>query len=432
MTRRLAITLCLTLLATNLSATILLPADLATLRKEFVDAIEKKDTERVRTGAENLVAEGSATAAEILIVDGLLCDDPALEKIVRKALEKVDRDPALAWLCTKCTEHKSEAVRIQLIQVLVERRNRDAFTAVLTGLFDRSDAVKTVAILALEAKDHRGAFPHLIRALEFQEDQELELGQVANEIRRVLNLWSGQDVFGSKEFKELWRKHEEELLDPVNKKKKNPLGEIEWERRGTSVVGRYPTFFGQEILSMHVVFLIDTSSSMSEEDPLPETEGGEIDEAPQPGTRQRMKRAQNELVRMISSLPRNFRFNVISFSDGFNLLSKGLQPATPDVKRRAISFVRKLEPSGETWTDRALEAAFDNSGVRTIVVLSDGMPFRKQDPIVVPDLMAWVDTRNRFENVEIHAIGFPSNSIKVRGFLRELARQNRGKYTEIP
>jgi len=448
----LVVALCLTLSAAAFPTP---AADLAPLRKALVEAVKTKDPDRVRAAAQALAEEGSTTAAEILIADGLLSGVPKAEDAVRDVLARLPAGPALDWICTSANRHARPEVRDQLVRVLAPRSERGAITAVLTALFDESDGVRTSAILGLEAKDQRAVMPHLIRALRHEEERERELGQIANELRRVLDRWTGQELFGSAEYEELWVQHEKELLDPANQKKKDPLAGVERLNRGTSVEIEMPEFFGQELLTQHLVFVLDTSISMKAEDPAPAGEevagsggggkggtsvsGGEggagsdgEGKAAPSGSRQRLKRVQNELVRLVSGLPARFRFNIVSYDEEVDTLSKGLQPATPEVKRRAISFVRSFEANGETWTDRALEAAFDTPGVRTIVLLSDGMPYRSQGAIHVPTLLDWVDERNRFEHIEIHTIGFAASSGEVGSFLKELARRNRGKYTEIP
>jgi len=101
-------------------------------------------------------------------------------------------------------------------------------------------------------------------------------------------------------------------------------------------------------------------------------------------------------------------------------------------KQRAIRFVRKFSADGETWTDHALEAAFAVPDARTIVLLSDGMPFRSKEPIDCFDLLDQVDAWNRFEHKQVNTIGFANTAHEVGGFLQELSRRNGGSYAELP
>ena len=113
-------------------------------------------------------------------------------------------------------------------------------------------------------------------------------------------------------------------------------------------------------------------------------------------------------------------------------MSDQLVQASPDQKRRALKFVDNFEPEGFTSTDRALESAFKIPGVRTIVLLSDGMPFRANDPIDGMKLLEHIDHLNRFEHIPIHTVGFASTSGDAGGFLEELSRRSDGTYTEVP
>ncbi len=433
-----------------------LPAgNLDQLGSELATGLRKKDLVRIEAAIEKICAEGSAEAAMLLIEKCVLSGKPEIETLVRSHLLELPDGPAFQWLCAQCTEHKRLEVREQLIQVLTHRTERPAFVALLTALYDRSDGVRVRAIRALGEKDHRGTIPHLIKALEGEYDEEHELGQIAGEIRDVLNRWMGQDLFGIGEFKEVWSRFKDNLLDPETQKKKNPLGEIEWERRGTSVSVKLPAFFGEEIITDRVVFVMDTSISMNAIDPVPEEDPGVAGgsdgrggggtsvggkgkegrrgERHKPKVPQtRLKRVQNELVRLISDLPAKFEFSIVSFDQDVTIFTKGLQKATKENKRLGILFVRDFSVGGETWTDDALEAAFKVARARTIILLSDGQPYRRKNPIHVPTLLDWAEERNRFTHVEIHTLGFRATSQGAGSFLKQLAKRNHGTYTEIP
>ena len=209
-----------------------------------------------------------------------------------------------------------------------------------------------------------------------------------------------------------------------------------------------PSFFGQELVSEKIVFVLDTSISMQEKDPLPKGTGngkksgrgtgvdsdGKKKESDDelPDSRMRLRRVQKELKRMIRELPRSFRFCLLSFNRDVDRMTDQLVAATPDQKRRAIKFVEGFVPRGFTSTDLALEDAFKIPGVRTIVLLSDGMPFRVRNPIDPVQLLDHIEEMNRFEHIPIHTVGFEATSGDAGGFLEELSRRTRGKYTEVP
>ena len=135
---------------------------------------------------------------------------------------------------------------------------------------------------------------------------------------------------------------------------------------------------------------------------------------------------------MVRELPKDFHFCLISFDEDVEKMSDFLIKALPDQKRRAIKFIERFDPEGFTSTDLALDAAFNIKGVRTIVLLSDGMPYRAKDPIDGTALLEHLDTINRFEHIPIHTIGFRATAGSASTFLQELSRRSGGKYTEIP
>ncbi|HIA26648.1 MAG TPA: VWA domain-containing protein [Planctomycetes bacterium] len=422
--------------------------DVAALSDDLVAALAGGEHEPIRRAVIALSREGSAEAMEVVIALGLLSDDLRLEAAVIEGLRALDEGTGLTWLCTRCNQHPRKEVRDQLVGVLAARTERQAFKSVLSALYDPEESVILSAISALDRKNHQGAVPHLVKALQFQEKQGKELSLVANRLRELLTRFTGASLFGSGE----WQRH---IDDSKRERDGNgPPGEVTITPRGSGVKIEVPSFFGQELLSQRVVFLLDTSISMKKKDliavePGEEKKGGDSGSgtdvarrpgAPPPGRgegkppveRMRLSRVQDELVRMISDLPGSFRFTVITFSNEVRPLSGGLIKANPGNKRRAIKFVRNFEPKGQTWTDRAMEKAFEISGARTIVLLSDGMPFRKPDPIDVLGLLDWTEKRDRFEHIPVHTIGFRATSAEAGQFLRELARRTGGKYTEIP
>lgn len=422
------------------------PIDVATLRDDLVAALADGEHEPVRMAVIALCREGSAEALEVVIARGLLCDDLPMEAAVVEGLGALKEGPGLTWLCTRCNQHPRKEVRDQLVQVLAARGERSAFKSVLTALYDPEESVILSAISALSRKNHQGATPHLIQALAHQEKQGKELSLIANRLRELLVRFTGSTLFGSEEY--------QRLVDARKRGGDRPggSGEVTVTPRGTGVKIEVPSFFGQELLSQRVVFILDTSISMKEKDEIPVVEkpatppagDGEgtgvarrpgVPAAPRSGAtveRMRLSRVQDELVRMISGLPADFRFTVIAFSSGVRPLASGLMAANPANKRRAIKYVRNFEPRGQTWTDRAVEKAFEVPGTRTIVLLSDGMPFRKPDPIDVLGLLDWAEKKDRFEHIPVHTIGFKATSSEAGQFLRELSRRTGGKYTEIP
>ena len=431
-----------------LSATILLllctvtPADLSPLEK----AVRSGDSKIVEQVVRAMAKGASAADMEAVIEHALLSDKPAIENAALRGLDKLTPGPGLTWLCTQAKQHSRKQVRDLLIRYLAQRKDVDSFKAVLQGLYDQEDSVALGAIQALLKKEHNGAIPHLIRALQFQEDRDRDLSLVAEKLRNTLSSLTGADLFAASEWDALWKSNRKAL------EKKEKLDPAKIVIKGTGVKVEPPNFFGQELVSQKIVFVLDTSISMEEKDPKPERgveekgdgkgegtsvggssrkrDAGKFGELPD--SRMRLRRVQKELKRMVRELPKDFQFCLISFDEEVEQMSDFLIKAKPDQKRRAFKFIDRFDPQGFTSTDRALDAAFKIKGVRTIVLLSDGMPYRATDPIDGAALLDHIDTINRFEHIPIHTIGFRATAGSASSFLQELSRRSGGKYTEIP
>ena len=407
-------------------------------------AVASARADAVRAAVEVLAAEGTSSAIEEVIVVALLADDAVVEKAAIAGLVGLQPGSGLDWLCTQANQHPRKEVRDLLIGFLAERSEAECFRVVLQALYDEEDSVALCAIEALRLKSHPGSIPHMIRALKHQEDRDRDLSVVAERIREMLSDLTGADLFAASEWDALWKGNKKTLT----KGKKVDATKI--VLKGTGVKIDPPSFFGQELVSEKIVFVLDTSISMQEKDPLPEGEGeGDgknggrgtgVDSVNKkkdandelPNSRMRLRRVQRELKRMIRELPRSFRFCLLTFDRDVNRMSDQLVSATPDQKRRAIKFVDGFDPQGFTSTDLALDSAFKIPGVRTIVLLSDGMPFRVKDPIDPEQLLDHIEEINRFEHIPIHSVGFKATSGDAGGFLEELSRRTRGKYTEVP
>ncbi len=417
------------------------PLEVSSLEK----AVASGDPKVIEQVVREMAKGASANDMDQLIEHALLADNPTIENAALNGLEELTPGPGLTWLCTQAKEHPQKQVRDLLIRYLGTRQDVNSFKAVLQGLYDQEDSVALGAIQTLLDKEHSGSIPHLIRALQYQEDRDRDLCLVAEKLRNTLSSLTGVDLFASSEWDALWKSNRDALKE---KEKLNPAKIV---MKGTGVKIEPPNFFGQELVSQKIVFVLDTSISMQEKDPKPEKtdghngdgkgEGTSVNDKDRkrgglsedlPDSRMRLRRVQKELKRMVRELPKNFQFCLISFDKDVEQMSKFLIKALPDQKRRAIKFIERFDPKGFTSTDRALEAAFKVKGVRTIVLLSDGMPYRPIEPIDGAALLDHLDAINRFEHIPIHTIGFRATSGSASTFLQELSRRSGGKYTEIP
>ena len=343
-------------------------------------------------------------------------------------------------------------MRVQLCEPLALIRHSSAFKALLTSLYDKKSAVVLAALEGLRLKSNLGSVAHLVKALLHQEQLGLPRGTVAHRVRDTLNALTGFDFADGTLWKEFWDEHATTSRKKLKKLRQDYLNADNDKRGGTVVVKEIrkpnvPKLFGAEIPSQRIVFVLDTSISMKIKDPEPKPEAGKGKEKPEkpkkhgrrvrkgkdtiPGSRQRLRRVQREFSQLISNMKPDTEFTIITFNSKIRTLSGTLLEATAANKTRARNFVNSFSPGNETWTDRALERAFEIPDARTIVLLSDGAPVRNTKVINALKIIAWVDEANRFRHLEIHTVGFANSEKAVGTFLVELSARNNGTYTEL-
>jgi Ca-activated chloride channel family protein len=114
----------------------------------------------------------------------------------------------------------------------------------------------------------------------------------------------------------------------------------------------------REVVAKDVVFVLDTSGSMSDE--------GKID------------KAKKALLFGIRSLRPADRFNVINFAGEEHLMERGLINADAEGKKRGEQFVNRLQPTGGTNINDALIASvkqFEKGDrPKMLVFMTDGLP----------------------------------------------------------
>jgi hypothetical protein len=120
----------------------------------------------------------------------------------------------------------------------------------------------------------------------------------------------------------------------------------------------FARYYGSAIVSSNVCFIVDVSGSMK-----------------RPKKHARIWVARKELRRALAELPETTRFNLVAFSDdAVRWKPKGVKPSKKMLKDADQWIERALRPDGQTHTWAALQAAFEDPGLDTIFLLSDGSP----------------------------------------------------------
>jgi Ca-activated chloride channel family protein len=113
-----------------------------------------------------------------------------------------------------------------------------------------------------------------------------------------------------------------------------------------------------EYTAKDIVFVIDTSGSMAEEG--------------------KMEKARAAMLFGVKTLRADDRFNVISFAGEEHLMESGLIQADERGRARGVQFIQKLQPTGGTNINGAVQAGlkqFDSSDrPKLLIFMTDGLP----------------------------------------------------------
>lgn len=191
-----------------------------------------------------------------------------------------------------------------------------------------------------------------------------------------------------------------------------------------------PTFYDEEIpdTSDSVIYVLDRSSSMT----LPTTPFTGADGQPvTDGTR--LDYVKVELTRSVQSLPANFTFNIVIYSECVEAWKPARVQATAGTKAEAIAWVNSIQPWGWTNTGGAASFALNDHGNKAIMLLSDGAPnFLDCAQSYVGDF----DTHRRVirtantQQAVIHCFGIGLDG-ETRTFMAQVAAENGGTFREL-
>lgn len=411
-------------------------AGLAENEKALKAAVQAKNGPQVVAATKRLLAGGDAKGIQSVLQYALLCDNYETEKAV--AWELAQLPEGKRDLVRKAAlKHRRYEVRVVLAAVMAIYSDATSFETLCAMAGDKMPSVSVAALSHIVRKDDLKAVDHLIKTLTKCERYG---GVVPNAIQEALRALTGvKDDYTAREWEKWWspRRNSFTKADARNQK-----------RTSRTVVRSKNSFFGVEVVSKHILFILDMSDSMIKRDepistgatqpgnggrtvvdkptakPAGKKTGGKL-----PLTRERLYRVQQELIKTIRNLSPDTYFTIMAYNHQIKMLHEKPQRATDSFKKSAVTFVNSFRPEGETWTDTALKKAFVMAKqIDTIFLLSDGYPQRKQQLIPMESIKKYVEEQNRFRKIQLNTIGFVQVGRTMARFLSDLAKANGGKY----
>ncbi len=346
------------------------------------------------------------------------------------ALAAKGTDSALA-VVLKVAKGRDRELRAAAMGSLTRFKNSPkAQEALVKGLKDRDPTIRSVTLRALSGVREKYVVDALIDVLcRKKEDESLKI----KALKTLVGLTHQNMGLVGGDWKKWW-----ELARP---RFEFPEGK---EDGITTVHVRDLSYFGIEVASKRVGFLVDISSSMTQMVAVrSEAERAADAAAEEQGTTVVVKKEKKgkkkgggggrkarkidilkkELVRVLQKLPPDMFINIITFDAVYRPWQKQLVPLAGPGRARAINYVKNLKTGHGTNVFDTLEFALKDRRVDTIYLLTDGQPTRGR--ITKPaEILKEIGIQNRVRGVTIHCIAFGQES----KLLEDLAAQNGGAY----
>ncbi|MHC4829940.1 MAG: HEAT repeat domain-containing protein, partial [Planctomycetota bacterium] len=261
---------------------------------------EAPDAQARIDAVDALAATGSEDAAKTLlaVLAAGQGEASALSHAI-EALAGMQGTEGDAFLQGRFKKSKKWVERGLIARVFSQRtESAEARESLIAGLKDREWQVQAACVRGLSRfphKDSVGSLVALLGKLKGRAPEDLRLtGDVMDALYRLTGLKQGD----AESWGHWWEVKE---ADWTPGDKEHSLVEHE-----TATTARIPPLF-EEVYSRRVIFVVDTSSSMK----IPT--GGEVDESHPEGLT-RFEVMVRELKKIIASLPKEAKFNVIGFS----------------------------------------------------------------------------------------------------------------------
>lgn len=387
----------------------------------------------LRIGLAGGSAEGIIAALEKKKSKGdLSFEVEALDGVARKGT-----DDALEVILRFARGSDPEMRAVAMGSLSLFKGNPKAQKALLERLEDPDPSARATALRALSNLREKFMIEPLIAFLGKEAEERLKV----NALDLLVKL-TGQNM-GLVEAD--WKKWWEIAKDRFELPK-------EGNKAFTSVRAYDLSYFGIEVSSKKVGFLVDVSGSMTETVPVKSAAGKDDEKEESKGstvvtkgeaakgdgekkdsktrakgsTARKIDVLKRELTRVLKKLSPDTQINILTFNKKFEAWQPQLQVLSESGRSRAVQFVEGLQTSPGTNVFDTLEFALKDKRMDTIYLLTDGLPTdgRIKEPKALCEEIA---KQNRQRGVTIHCIAFGAES----PLLKDLAAQNGGQYRYV-
>lgn len=367
-------------------------------------ALKDRDAAVVLEALDRIVADAGAEGLHDELRPLFRHAEPAVRRAAVFALGRLELTDAEAREELFDLAGSSDAAtRMGAAAALVEVRTPRAIELLHGLLDDREWPVRAEALAQVARLRDKSSIPLLIARL----DQEN--GRLRQDALGALRVITALDLG---ERSDRWRTWWEEAGAKFEVPTADEVEEAELHRRKLAKdSGRTEaaTFYGVEVFSERVCFVLDVSGSMRL------NAGENVDpEAPQDPTKpSRMDVAKEELAKIVRAFPDGKLFNLIFFESEVRSLAKKLVKMKKSVRQTSLRFIREQYSLGGTALYPALKLAFSDPLVDTIYLISDGAP-TEGEITDIEEIRAEVRRWNGARRVRIHGITIGQDSDLLR------------------
>ena len=382
---------------------------------ETLSTREGDDVEKaLLLGVKEKAAEVQIAAMIALDARGSTRHGAAVSKLLRSKDESVRRQAIISlshlngadegWLSEleDFASDKDASIRMGAAVALAEVRTPEALAQLYLLLADHDHLVRREALQQLGNLRRKETLPALIMRLNG------ESGRLKVDLLTTLRLITGLDHGTSFERWNRWWEQEGESFQLPSLEEAERL---ERKRARDASGGRTSaTFYGLQVVSDRICFILDVSGSML-------TKSGKSD---------RMEVAREQLLSVLQQFPDGDLFNVIFFASDAYPWQDELVKMSDKSRKDALKYVERQTAGGATAIYNALELAFQDRRIDTIFLLTDGQPAggKVDDPETIrADVKRW----NANRHIRIHGVAIGQAS----PLLRDLSRDTRGDYKEV-